>query len=73
MGAKKLDPSEDGLNARLGEKYNVVEERSLNWYGLSSNRPVTQTESDASSDGSQEGGVRVSSSWSFPLNNRIGI
>lgn len=61
MGAKKLNPSEDGLNARLGEKYNVVEERSLNWDGLSSNWPVTQTESDASSDGSQEGGVRVSS------------
>ena len=72
MGAKKLDPSEDGLNARLGEKYKVVEERSLNWDGPSSDQPVTQTEPgpvpddrvlrDASSDGSQEGGVRVSSS-----------
>ena len=62
MGAKKLDPSEDGLNARLGEKYKVVEERSLSWDDPSSNQPVTQTESDASSDGSQEGGVRVSSS-----------
>ena len=72
MGAKKPDPSEDGSNARLGEKYKVVEERSLNWDGPSSDQPVTQTEpgpvpddrvlTDASSDGSQEGDVRVSSS-----------
>lgn len=31
MGAKKLNPDEDELNARLGEKYNIVAERSLNW------------------------------------------
>ncbi|OJJ89125.1 uncharacterized protein ASPGLDRAFT_89573, partial [Aspergillus glaucus CBS 516.65] len=29
MGAKKPNPDEDGLNARLGEKYKVVAERSL--------------------------------------------
>ncbi|KAL4936775.1 hypothetical protein BDV06DRAFT_85715 [Aspergillus oleicola] len=31
MGAKKLDPSADesGMNARLGQKYKVIEERSL--------------------------------------------
>ena len=45
MGAKRLDPNEDGygLNARLGEKYRVIAERSLAWDDLASLRPVTQT------------------------------
>lgn len=75
MGAKKLDPSEDahGLNARLGEKYRVIAERSLAWDDPASLRPVTQTVTadapvreqtlaDASSDISLEGGVKVSES-----------
>ncbi|PWY87677.1 hypothetical protein BO70DRAFT_360317 [Aspergillus heteromorphus CBS 117.55] len=57
MGAKKLDPQEDddGLNARLGEKYRVVAERSLQF-----ETPDTQEDEQGnSSDGSLEGGVQV--------------
>ena len=63
MGAKKLNPDEDGLNARLGEKYNVVAERSLSWDPSvqPATEAVTGTEiiMDDDSDGSSDGGVRV--------------
>lgn len=67
MGAKKLDPSEDpdenGLNIRLGEKYKVVAERSLNWDPSiqpgTEAVPYPEVSMDISSDGSSDGGVRV--------------
>ncbi|ODM23208.1 hypothetical protein SI65_00797 [Aspergillus cristatus] len=63
MGAKKLNPDEDGLNARLGEKYKVVAERSLSWDPSvqPATEVVTDTEinMDDDSDGSSDGGVRV--------------
>ncbi|OJI98516.1 hypothetical protein ASPVEDRAFT_186021 [Aspergillus versicolor CBS 583.65] len=61
MGAKNLDPNADdsGMNARLGEKYTVVAERSLN-----SGTIELKTERNSmaeSNDGSvEEGGVKVS-------------
>ncbi|PYH96229.1 hypothetical protein BO71DRAFT_397275 [Aspergillus ellipticus CBS 707.79] len=58
MGAKKLDPQEgdDGLNARLGEKYRVVVERSLQFESPDAHE---NDEQGNSSDGSAEGGVQV--------------
>lgn len=61
MGAKKLDPNADdsGMNARPGEKYTVVAEKSL-----SSGTIEQRTEGNSmaeSNDGSvEEGGVKVS-------------
>lgn len=64
MGAKKLNPDGDGLNARLGEKYKVVAERSLSWDP--SVQPATEAVAGSEvmmdgniSDGSSDGGVRV--------------
>src|SRR5699024_5650336 len=60
MGAKKPNPDEDGLNARLGEKYKVVAERSLSWDPSiqPATEAVTGTEiiMDDDSDGSSNGG-----------------
>ncbi|RHZ50067.1 uncharacterized protein CDV56_103609 [Aspergillus thermomutatus] len=69
MGAKKLDPDDSGVNARLGEKYRVVAERRLDF--TSSKDPKLIAEGKAclqdnqesndlgSSDGSVEGGVKI--------------
>ncbi|EYE99848.1 uncharacterized protein EURHEDRAFT_407848 [Aspergillus ruber CBS 135680] len=64
MGAKKLNPDEGGLNARLGEEYKVVAERSLSWDP--SVQPATEVMVGSEvmidgniSDGSSDGGVRV--------------
>lgn len=63
MGAKKPNPNEDGLNARLGEKYKVVAERSLSRDPSiqPATEAVTGTEiiMDDDSDGSSDGGVKV--------------
>jgi activating signal cointegrator complex subunit 1 len=69
MGAKKLDPDDSGMNARLGEKYRVVAERSLDFTSSGPSKVVVegqarhqddQESNDAgSSDGSVEGGVKI--------------
>lgn len=58
MGAKKLDPNGGGLNARLGEKYRAVAEKSI--YGDDSSATNPPVPEHGSSDGSLEGGVNVS-------------
>ncbi|RLM00837.1 hypothetical protein CFD26_108768 [Aspergillus turcosus] len=70
MGAKKLDPDDSGMNARLGEKYRVVAERILDFTCSGSSSKVVgegqgclqgdQESNDVgSSDGSVEGGVKI--------------
>ncbi|KAF7177031.1 hypothetical protein CNMCM7691_004572 [Aspergillus felis] len=68
MGAKKLDPDDSGMNARLGEKYRVVAERGLDFTSSGDPKVVegkachqdNQESNDAgSSDGSVEGGVKI--------------
>ncbi|GAQ08203.1 hypothetical protein ALT_5524 [Aspergillus lentulus] len=69
MGAKKLDPDDSGMNARLGEKYRVVAERSLDFTSSGNSKVVAegkachqdnQESNDCgSSDGSVEGGVKI--------------
>jgi activating signal cointegrator complex subunit 1 len=69
MGAKKLDPDDSGMNARLAEKYRVVAERSLDFTSSGPSKVVVegqarhqddQESNDAgSSDGSVEGGVKI--------------
>lgn len=69
MGAKKLDPDDSGMNARLGEKYRVVAERSLDFTssgnskvvaeGKACHRDNQEFDDCGSSDGSDEGGVKI--------------
>ncbi|KAL4919969.1 hypothetical protein BDW62DRAFT_29211 [Aspergillus aurantiobrunneus] len=62
MGAKKLDPcaDESGMNARLGEKYTVVAEKSLD-FGAMRGQGTARISTDGSNDGSiEQGGVRIS-------------
>ncbi|EAW10498.1 uncharacterized protein ACLA_049700 [Aspergillus clavatus NRRL 1] len=66
MGAKKLDPDDSEMNARLGEQYRVVTERSLDFTSneetlvAESSFPSSQQDGDTiSSDGSVGGGVRI--------------
>lgn len=58
MGAKKLDPNEGGLNARLGETYRVVAEKSM--YGNDSSETNPIVPEHGSSGGSLERSVNVS-------------
>jgi activating signal cointegrator complex subunit 1 len=69
MGAKKLDPDDSGMNARLGEKYRVVAERSLDFTpsgestvvakGKACHQDNQESNDVGSSDGSAEGGVKI--------------
>ncbi|GIK03302.1 hypothetical protein Aspvir_007371 [Aspergillus viridinutans] len=68
MGAKKLDPDDSGMNARLGEKYRVVAERSLDFTyagdskvaeGKACHQDNQESNDASSSDGSVEGGVKI--------------
>lgn len=61
MGAKKLDPNADdsGMNARLGEKYTVVAERSLN-SGAIERRTERNSMAESNDGRVEEGGVKVS-------------
>ena len=61
MGAKKLDPEadEDGMNARLREKYLPVVERSLDFQSIGDGDGDGEGKMDASSDGSVGGGVNI--------------
>lgn len=61
MGAKKLDPHADdsGMNARLGEQYTVVAERSLSSWTMEQ-RAERYSMAESDDESVVEGGVKVS-------------